>query len=259
MQVRPSKPINLPYDSTGSLSKGREAFLAELHRRLGVPETRATASANRVAVHGLGGIGKTRAALEYAWRHPGDYAAVLFASAPLAAELRANLADLSGFLGTTVEKVSIDQQLAEVLRWVDKHPGWFLIIDKVDTEEAVAEVQRSLARLRSGRVLIASRISKSSAGVEPLELDVLAASVAFLMERTPHRSHKTDDAARTPAIARELAGLALERAGAYIDKQRLSFAEYLMRWEAKHPEVLRWPRSSPDSVFSSATSARPGE
>jgi hypothetical protein len=259
MQERPFKPINLPYDSTGSLSKGREAFLAELHRRLGVWRTRATATADRVAEHGFGGIGKTRAALAYAWRHPGDYAALFFVSALSVAELRANLADLSGVLGTNVESDSIDQQSAETLRWLDEHPGWLLIIDIVDTEEAAAEGQRLLARLHSGHVLITSRISNWCAGVEPLELDVLAAAAAFLTERTPHRSQKTDDAARTSAIARELDGLALERAGAYIDKQRLSFAEYLMSWEARRPEVLRWPRSSPDGVLSSATPARLGE
>ena len=44
---------------------------------------------------------------------------------------------------------------------------------------------------------------------------------------------------RSPASWTALA-LALEQAGAYIDKQRLSFAEYLQRWEAKRPEVLRW-------------------
>ena len=246
IQERPRKPIHLPYDSIGSLFKGREAFLADLHRRLGVPTAGATATAivNRLAVHGLGGIGKTRGALEYAWLHTDDYTALLFISAPSIAELRANLANLAGVLGTTADKASIDEQLTAVLGWLDAHPGWLLIIDNVDTEEAAAEVQRLLARLRSGHVLITSRISNWSAGVQPLELDVLAEpdAAAFLIERAPHRSQKADDPAQSSAIARELDGLALalEQAGAYIDKQRLSFAEYLNRWQAKRPEVLRW-------------------
>ncbi len=244
MLERPTKPIHLPYGSIGSLFKGREAFLADLHRRLGVPRAGAAAIVNRLAVHGLGGIGKTRGALEYAWRHSDDYTALLFISAPSIAELRANLANLAGVLGTTADKASIDEQLTAVLGWLDAHPGWLLIIDNVDTEEAAAEVQRLLARLRSGHVLITSRISNWSAGVEPLELDVLAEAdaAAFLIERTPHRSQRADDAAQASAIARQLDGLALalEQAGAYIDKQRLSLAEYLKRWQAKRPEVLRW-------------------
>jgi hypothetical protein len=121
-QELPSKPINLPYDSIGSLFKGREALLADLRRRLGVPKAGGTAIVNRVVVHGLGGIGKTRGALEYAWQHADDYAALLFVSAPSVAELHANVAGLSDALGMTVEKVSIDRQLTDVLRWLDEHP-----------------------------------------------------------------------------------------------------------------------------------------
>jgi Domain of unknown function (DUF4062) len=169
-----AKPCNLPLASIGSLFKGREGFLADLQQRLGVPGARAMAIVNRLAVHGLGGVGKTRATLEYAWRRAEDYTALLFVSAPSVVELRANLANLVGVLGTTARETSVDEQLAEVLRWLEVHPGWLLIVDNVDTEEAAGEVQRLLARLRAGHVLITSRIGNWSAGVEPLELDVLA-------------------------------------------------------------------------------------
>src|SRR5262245_43865982 len=128
--------------------------------------------------------------------------------------------------------------------WLDTHPGWLLIVDNVDTEEAAQAVEELRDQLRAGHGLITSRIGNWSAGVEPLELDVLAPAdaAAFLLERTPHRRKGADDATRAGVIAGELDGLALalEQAGAYIDKQRLSFAEYLQRWEAKRPEVLRW-------------------
>jgi tetratricopeptide (TPR) repeat protein len=245
-QVRDAghKPCNLPLASIGRLFKGREAFLDDLQQRLGVPGARATAIVNRLAVHGLGGVGKTRAALEYAWRHADDYTALLFLSAPSLAELRANLANLVGVLGITVEATSVDQQLAEVLRWLDAHPGWLLIIDNVDTPEAAQAVEELLDQLRAGHALITSRIGNWSAGVEPLDLDVLAAThaAAFLLERTPHRRQKPDDEAVAALIAGELDGLALalEQAGANIDRLRLSFGEYLEQWEAKRPEVLKW-------------------
>jgi hypothetical protein len=240
------KPCNLPLPSLGSLFKGRELFLNDLRTRLGVPGTmtRPKTIVDRLAVHGLGSVGKTRAALEYAWQHAGDYTALLFVSAPSVAELRANLAALVGVMGTTAEKASIDEQLAAVLDWLNAHPSWLLIVDNVDTEDAASEVQRLLARMRAGHVLITSRIGNWSAGIEPLELDVLgpADAVAYLLERTPHRRRAGDDATRAGAIARELDGLALalEQAGAYIDRQRFSFVEYLKRWEAKRPDVLRW-------------------
>ena len=197
-----------------------------------------------MAVHGLGGVGKTRAALEYAWRHDKDYTALLFVSAPTAAELRSNLANLAGVLAIESTVTAVDQQVAEVLRWLEAHPGWLLIVDNVDTEDAASEVERLLAKLRAGHVLITSRIANWSAGVEPLELHVLAAAdaTAFLLERTPHRRRAADDPSAAAAAARELGclALALEQAGAYINKLRLSFTEYLGRWRQKRPEVLRW-------------------
>ena len=238
------KPINLPLASIGPLFKGREAFLDDLRDKLGVSNGRATAIVSRQAIHGLGGVGKTRAAIEYAWRHADEYSALLFVSGPSTSELRANLANLLVVLGTTARETSVDQQLAEVLRWLDAHPGWLLIVDGVDTEESACEVERLLARLRAGHVLITSRIANWSTAVEPLGLDVLepADAVVFLLERTPHRRQQPADEDDAAAIAGELGGLALalEQAGAYIDKLRLSFAEYLQRWEAKQPEVLRW-------------------
>jgi hypothetical protein len=172
------------------------------------------------------------------------HTALLFVSAPSVAELRANLANLVGVLGTTAEGTSVDQQLAEVVHWLDAHPGWLLIVDNVDTEEAAQAVEGLLDQLRVGHMLITSRIGNWSAGVEPLELDVLAPAdaAAFLLERTPHRRQGAEDATRAGAIAGELDGLALalEQAGAYIDKLRLSLTEYLQRRAARRPEVLSW-------------------
>jgi len=198
------KPINLPDLSLGSLFKGRDAFLEDLRQRLGAGAGRAAAITAHRAVHGLGGVGKTRAAIEYAWRHADDYTALLFVSAPSAAELRARLADLVGVLAIETVQTAVDPRLAEVLRWLDDHPGWLLILDGVDTEEAAREAHRLLVPLRAGHVLITSRIAHWRAGVEPLELHVLAQAdaVAFLLERTPHRHHKPDDAAGAAAIAR---------------------------------------------------------
>ena len=117
---------------------------------------------NTLAVHGLGGVGKSRAALEYAWRHAGDYTALLFVSGSSDGELRANLANLVGVLGMQADGVPVERQLAEVLDWLDTHPGWLLIVDNVDTDDAAREIEGLLARLRAGRVLITSRIGNWS-------------------------------------------------------------------------------------------------
>ena len=55
---------------------GREALLVLLQRRLSAGRTAALTQAQ--ALSGLGGIGKTQAAIEYAFRYSDDYTHVLW-------------------------------------------------------------------------------------------------------------------------------------------------------------------------------------
>ena len=229
------KPNNIPFASIGSLFKGRDPFLTDL---------RAALDGRAVAVHGLGGVGKTRVAIEYAWRFANDYTALLFVSAPSGPGLRSNLAELLGPLGLAAPGLALEDRLAIALDGLNARPGWLLILDNVDTEEAAAEVHRLLPRLRSGHILMTSRQSNWRAGIKPVELDVLseADAVVFLIERASHRILSADDEPAALAIAHELGGLALalEQSGAYIDKLRLTFSEYLAHWQSMRPAVLAW-------------------
>jgi transcriptional regulator with XRE-family HTH domain len=55
---------------------GREEILQALHMQLGVNQ--AVALTQSSALHGLGGVGKTQIALEYAYRHALEYRAVFW-------------------------------------------------------------------------------------------------------------------------------------------------------------------------------------
>jgi hypothetical protein len=56
------KPVLLPYPSLGDLFRGREAFLASLRESL--QSSREAGAIAGLALHGLGGVGKTRLAVE---------------------------------------------------------------------------------------------------------------------------------------------------------------------------------------------------
>lgn len=242
------RPVSLPYPSLGTLFKGREEFLQRLRAGLErAADGRATAIVGQ-ALHGLGGVGKTRLAVEYAWRYLEVYTALLFISAETPQDLRRNLAALSGPLVLDLpEQDAPDKEarVAATLRWLGEHPGWLLILDNADSLEAAVAAEELLGHLRGGQVLLTSRLTQWSAGVEPMELDVLEIedAAAFLLERTERSRRKLPaDAEDAAALARELDGLALalEQAGAYVAARRRSLTEYLQDWRAHAAEVQEW-------------------
>ena len=242
------KPIHLPYPSLGELFKGRDAMVDTLRRSLtNAPATGASAIVGK-ALHGLGGVGKTRLAVEYAWRHADDYTALLFVGADSPEALRRNLAALCAPALLDLPEHQVTEEIARVdavLAWLRRNPGWLLILDNVDTEAAAQAVEALLPQLPGGHALITSRITNWSGGVEALALDVLQtpAAVNFLLARTDARRRKqADDDAQALALAGELGGLALalEQAAAYIAQRRLTLADYLAQWSGQRDKVLAW-------------------
>jgi tetratricopeptide (TPR) repeat protein len=243
----PVKPIVLPYASLGSLFKGREAFLQRLRERLTREDGGRTAIVSK-ALYGMGGIGKTRAAVEYAWACREDYTALLFVQADSPQEFRRNMAGLAGpLLLPEREAAEEEVRLNAVLAWLAANPGWLLILDNIDTPDAVVEVDWLLGRLLGGHVLLTSRLDRFARQVEPLELDVLTldAAAGFLLEATEAPRHKAaDDDVAARKVADELGrlALALEQAAATIEKLRCGFRRYLEAWQSNREKVVGWAR-----------------
>ncbi len=247
--TRPRKPNNLPYNSLGDLFKGRDSFVTRLRETLVAKPAHAAVVAAKQAIHGLGGVGKTRLAIEYGWRFQDQYAALLFVSADSPESLRRGLAALcrAEILNLSERDAREEEvQVAAAVRWLEGHPGWFLILDNSDTPEAATAVEQLLPRVANGHVVITSRIADwDTSGAVAMELDVLDERPAadFLLARTAgkRRTTPTDDADAL-ALANDLDGLALalEQAGAFVAKHRCSLADYRTRWAAQEPKVLEW-------------------
>jgi hypothetical protein len=188
-------PVVLPYPSIGSLFKGRDSFLDRLHASLHKGGTAAIAGK---AVHGMGGVGKTRAAVEYAWRYRNDYTALFLLSAETPDKLRSAVAALAVPLHLAAAALPEEEaRLEAVLAWLNANPGWLLILDNIDTAPALQAAHALLGRLRGGgHVLMTSRLTRFPRDIERLDLDVLEpdAAGAFLLEATPGRRRAPDDA-----------------------------------------------------------------
>ncbi len=241
---RPPAIHNLPLSPLGSLFRGRDTLLEQLARDL---EADPTALTQHQALYGLGGIGKTRLAVEYAWRSGDRYDAVFFVGAESPEDLRRNLAELGArdLLNLELGAVAEEEAVRAVLANLRERSRWLMILDNVDSEKAAKATVELLPRLSGGHVLVTSRLSSWPTEIWRRALDKLELPDAtwYLLDRTADaRHHCADDTHVAESLARLLDGLplVLEQAAAYIAAHGLSFGAYLVSWEQERSRVLGW-------------------
>jgi tetratricopeptide (TPR) repeat protein len=223
------KPIhNLPFPPNPAFT-GREAELKKLHEEL---QNRVDVAVTQtVAIHGLGGVGKTQLAVEYAWEFLDDYDAVLWVKGDSPEALDGGLAALASLLrlSESGERKQAVQTRA-VLGWLHGHEHWLLIADNADTDEAVRALSDRLPPSLPGQVLITSRISNWPVNIQDLALDLLSpdAATRYLLKRVARRRHNAGDEAAARSLADELGDLplALEQAASFIFEVKWTFEKY---------------------------------
>jgi TIR domain-containing protein/tetratricopeptide repeat protein len=207
---------------------GRDGMLAELRRRLRAGETTLTVQ----ALYGLGGVGKTQLALEYAHRFAADYDMVWWVDAEQPVLIADQLAGLAARLGlprgATVAD-TVDRLLAELRG----RAGWLLIFDNAERPADIAGYQPA----GTGHVLITSRSPGWGALGGRLEVDVLTRTetIALLQTRIPDLDEELAD-----KLAAELGDLPLAAAQAagYLEQTDLPPADYLRRFRARRAGLL---------------------
>ncbi len=235
---------NLPYPRNANFT-GRGKMLADLRQTL-----TGKSPAHRVQIiSGLGGVGKTQLVTEYAYKHRWDYGIIWWISADDPATLALTYAKLARRLGMNFPAETNLEDIRHVLRRVlAEREDWLLIFDNAPGPE---EIRNYLPLARSGHVLITSRNPNygtigQSKSLQPF---TRKESIAFLHKRTG-RNDPNEVASKLAQAVGDLP-LALEQAGAVIEQSRISFSEYLARFETHWAELLQAGRRSteyPDSV-----------
>jgi hypothetical protein len=115
------------------------------------------ASVGRAAVQGIGGVGKTALAVEYAHRFRGLYAGVCWSPAETRTGLLSALATLAVTLGAaTADEADVEKAAKAALRRLaEQRATWLLVYDNVPAPDAIADLLPSAG----ARVLITSRFS----------------------------------------------------------------------------------------------------
>ncbi|MAS94053.1 MAG: hypothetical protein CMO55_12730 [Verrucomicrobiales bacterium] len=240
-------PLNNLPGSIGYRFKGRATELREVHEAL-----QHGTSAITQAITGLGGIGKTRLALEYAYLYADEYTATFLLSGDGESTLITSLTELTSPLYLDLEAVhhrDTETRLAAVLHWLSKNENWLLIVDNVDSEDAREAIQSRLGLLQHGKVLITSRRNDFDGQVNAMPLGFLSAEAArdFLLDRTQRELAEDDpESAALDLLVENLDGLALaiEQAAAYIAVHKITFTNYNQYFETNRQQVLAWKNAN---------------
>src|SRR6266567_4417491 len=222
---------------------GRERILLGLHTML-----RAGKRASLVqqqAISGLGGIGKTQTAIEYAYRFREHYQAILWCRAETRNLLLTDLVALAQALDLHEKDEQEQERVVQaVRRWLQKSTGWLLILDNV---EDLSLVEDALPSEYSGHVLLTTRTQSTGSFAQRIDLEQMEQEegALFLLRRA--KLIRTDApleavtvAEQVKEIARLLDGLplALDQAGAYIEETGCSLDDYLERYRTRRAVLL---------------------
>jgi hypothetical protein len=207
---------------------GRSEMLSELRARLRSGEHTVAVQ----ALHGLGGVGKTQLAIEYAHRFAADYELVWWLDAEQSALLAGQLAIIAGPLGLPAGdsvRVTVDRVKEELRR----RSSWLLIFDNAQRPQDLLDYQPG----GDGHVLATSRYPGWGGLGGRLEVDVLVRpeTVTLLRRRLAELDEEMAD-----ELAEELGDLPLAAAQAagYLESTGLPPSTYLQRFRTRRGSLL---------------------
>jgi hypothetical protein len=213
---------------------GQDDLLTHLHTHLKRGTTTALTQAQ--AISGLGGIGKTQIAIEYAYRYQDNYPFVFWVRAEHRDTLMTDLASLASLLQLPEQHESDQTKIATTVKqWLATHRSWLLIFDNADDLSLLAPF---LPEQHTGAIVLTTRASQTQPLAEPLHVEQMSehTGVEFVLRRArflradqPLESTPPEDQQAARQLCQLVGGLplALDQAGAYIDETQCRIQDYL--------------------------------
>lgn len=227
----PSMP---PVRLWGNVPARNPAFTGREEQLTAIRET--LLSGNRAAVqaiHGMGGIGKSQLAIEYAHRFGEYYDVVWWLDAGNPPLFIQQYADLALSLGCAEADTPTHAFRRAVISDLHQRPGWLLIFDNAEAADNV----RDWLPNGPGHVLITSRSAgwDEVAVLVPVDVLTRAESVELLQSRVPGLPEPDAD-----ALADSLGDLplAIAQAASYLAEARMPAAQYVSLLRDRATDLL---------------------
>ena len=219
---------------------GREDELTLIHQQLQTEQ-----GVIVCAVEGLGGIGKTALALEYAKRYQQEYAAQYWLSLRLSglAEEIVKLAGLYLSLPEILKKESLEKQVDWYWQnWLPQQGKLLLILDDVPNIDRIPD--RMLPKDSRIKILVTTRERCLSPEFESIALDVLPLDKCVeLLTKIVGTAKVEQEKALVEQICHEILGrltLAVELVGEYLAKNRhLKFSHLRDKLNLAHTALTK--------------------
>jgi transcriptional regulator with XRE-family HTH domain len=238
--VRSARPRvwNIPARNPGFT--GRDDLLAEVRELLLAGDKTAVQ-----ALHGMGGVGKTQLAAEYAHRFAGTYDLAWWINAEQGGLIGDQVAALGLALGCVQPGAGTEAVRAAVLAELRHRGRWLLVFDNA---EDPADVTPWLPG-GGGHVLITSRQRGWDEVAAPVEVDVLARAESVAILQTRVAALAGADADRLAAELGDLP-LAIAQAAAFMADTGMTADEFLMLLRTRAGQLLDQgaPGSYPQSL-----------
>jgi len=235
---------NIPY-ARNPVFTGREEVLTQLAKVLKTGEPAAISQPQ--AISGLGGIGKTQIAVEYAYRHRQEYQAVLWTPADTNKALVSGYVAIAELLHLPLQDEQDQAIIVQaVMGWLAKQTKWLLILDNADD---LSVARGFLPPVFGGHLVLTTRAQTMGKLAQRIQIETMEHDAgALLMLRragllgpdVPLEQATASDRALARAISEELGGLplALDQAGAYIEETDCSLAAYQRLFRPRRAKML---------------------
>jgi tetratricopeptide (TPR) repeat protein/DNA-binding XRE family transcriptional regulator len=242
---------NVPYRRNPFFT-GREDVLIYLHSQL--TATSAVALNQAQAISGLGGIGKTQIAIEYAHRYRDDYDAVFWVAAATRETLQADFVALARLLQLPAQDLADQQLIIEAVKqWLTRHEQWLLILDNADELELLADF---LPTGDTGCILLTTRAQATGSLAPSILIEQMSVEEGALLvlrraqllaPKALLEQASAEDRAQAETLVVAMGGLplALDQAGAYIEETSCGLSGYLELYRTHRTHLLQRRSAGP--------------